>query len=283
MKTSRDFIPFRDFVSYGEDLNAGEQIHVNHTNCPAGEDHRRRLYIKRTEDDRNILAYCHNCSLSGNYRLDFGTVRSHKAKGTLTGSGTGSIDPTTLPRSYTLDQKKWDSKQRTWINRYGITTLEQKEYKIGADTYTGKVILPVYREGLLLGYQERYLGDDADEPKYKTNTTEKPLFWYSGDYKATLQSSICIVEDVLSGIKVARFMPSLALMGSNMSDKHLAFILRNNFDKFIVFLDDDNRQIKLNQLKIKAELAQFGDVKLITGVNKDPKACSNDELEELLL
>lgn len=282
-----DYIPFDDFVPYGEELDNGEQIHINHETCTAGEDTRRRLYIKRTEDGRNILAYCHNCSLSGCYSVKYAAARSATAKDMVLRESDSVPFRGTLPKGFNPNYKSWNSEQRAWLTRYGITEDEQKQYMLGVDTNTGKVILPVFRGGKLLGYQARYLGDDKDVPKYVTKTSCKPMYWYSGDYaKGTLQSSLdrclCLTEDVLSGIKCARFVPTMALLTAFMGNEQVAFALRNNFDKFIIFLDDDNRNVKLNQVKIKAKLEQIGDVKLITGVGKDPKACSNSELKRLL-
>ena len=43
-------------------LNEGETLRLNHEDCPAGEDTRRRLYI--TKKPQVMLGYCHNCQSS---------------------------------------------------------------------------------------------------------------------------------------------------------------------------------------------------------------------------
>ena len=86
--------------------------------------------------------------------------------------------------------------------------------------------------------------------------------------------------------KCARIMPTIALLGADMGDNLVSFAINNAKEgsKFIIFLDDDNRQVRLNQLKIKVKLEQCGyPVRIITGIGKDPKACSDDELKEILL
>ncbi len=37
---------------------------VNHDDCPAGTDNKRRLYVTRKEDG-HVVAYCYNCGYSG--------------------------------------------------------------------------------------------------------------------------------------------------------------------------------------------------------------------------
>ena len=45
-----------------DDLEPGETVRYNHTDCPAGEDTRRRLYLTRPHADPTwVLGYCHNC------------------------------------------------------------------------------------------------------------------------------------------------------------------------------------------------------------------------------
>ena len=53
-------IPSKHFAEAAATLEHGKQIRINHTKCPAGEDTKERLYVKR--DYNRILAYCHNCT-----------------------------------------------------------------------------------------------------------------------------------------------------------------------------------------------------------------------------
>jgi len=48
------------------ELAEGEQVRINHTECTAGSDTRKRLYIKNKGS--HIVAYCHNCGLKGGKR-----------------------------------------------------------------------------------------------------------------------------------------------------------------------------------------------------------------------
>lgn len=56
-----------DLEQYKEDiqfLSDGQQINVDHRDCPAGTDTRKRLYLKRTSSGA-VLAYCHHCNSKG--------------------------------------------------------------------------------------------------------------------------------------------------------------------------------------------------------------------------
>ena len=55
-----DLSPYQEEL---ENLRPDEQIHVNHVSCPAGEDRKKRLYLKRTDDA--YLGYCHHCGQKG--------------------------------------------------------------------------------------------------------------------------------------------------------------------------------------------------------------------------
>ena len=47
---------------HGNTLYTGQTMRINHEECPAGKDTRRRFYITRKPDV--LLGYCHNCQNS---------------------------------------------------------------------------------------------------------------------------------------------------------------------------------------------------------------------------
>ena len=47
---------------YAGCMDVGETVRINHADCEAGEDTRRRLYITMKPDI--LLGYCHNCGTS---------------------------------------------------------------------------------------------------------------------------------------------------------------------------------------------------------------------------
>lgn len=295
-----NYIPRKDYMDYAENIESGQQIHVNHTDCTAGEDTKRRLYIKRTDDGRTILAYCHNCGLSGSFSEDYTGLLKSKTKGVASptihnkqiGDGDGvrktyevtqSGGLAKLKRCYS-DQSKWSKEARLWLARYGITEKEVETYGIKYDPKYDTVVLPVSRYGELVGWQERTF--NKEKPKYITRSIgHKTLWWFSDDYETLLSppAPTVIVEDILSGIKCARFAPTLSLLGGFLKDEALSYVLTERESRdFIIFLDNDNRPIKQEQLRIKGKLEQLGCKATIIKLDKDPKECSNAELERLL-
>jgi len=276
-------INFLPYLPMMEILEEEQQIHINHDGCPAGTDTKKRLYIKRTGDKNgkpNYIAYCQHCSSGGRY---YSPSLGYKK------SGSSSVAmPTTygnrvvLPPDIDRHIKGWPSGARIWLYRYDIRDSDISQFGIGWSESRGRIILPVYNKaGKLALFQTRRIRKYDSKPKYLTYRNESALFItrYNVD-------TCVITEDYLSAIRCGRIkgMAGCAVLGASLSEKHVLTLL-NNFDKFIIFLDDDNSQVKRNQLKIKHKLELFADVKLLAGVNHpgcDPKELNEKDLEEIL-
>jgi hypothetical protein len=63
-----------------------------------------------------------------------------------------------------------------------------------------------------------------------------------------------------------------------MSDNELGYIVKAGYNDFIVFLDDDNAQVKKQQVVLKNRLESFGNVCIIHSGGIDPKEMSDKEL-----
>lgn len=271
------YLRYEEFVSLGQELEIGEQIHINHEDCDAGEDSKRRLYIKRGDDDGNdiILAYCHHCGKSGRYNDSFSKVK--KARQGLHHVTTSTTRDNKIPRDAITSWNDWTKEARVWVSQYGITEEESVRWGLTYSKFYDKVCLPFRIDGDLHGFQLRALHKDIT-PKYDTRRIISPTCWYSGKVSDTLT----IVEDILSGIKCARHTSSLAVLGSGLSDEVFEFISSQGFTNFNVFLDNDNRHVKKNQLVLKNRLELLGNVKIIKELH-DPKEFSDEQLKELLL
>ena len=88
-------------------------------------------------------------------------------------------------------------------------------------------------------------------------------------------------EDIISGIRLGRHVSSAALLGTSISDLALNVIVRE-FDNFIIFMDDDNADVRMKQLVLKNRLEMFAPVRVIHTNGRDAKEHSDDELEEIL-
>jgi hypothetical protein len=92
---------------------------------------------------------------------------------------------------------------------------------------------------------------------------------------------VVLVEDFLSAAKCRRVVSSAALFGTSVRDGLLARLVGNH-DKFLIFLDNDNAQVKSAARKIKKRLQIFGECAIIEAY-KDPKDHTTEELERLLV
>ena len=288
---SSDYLDKDDFVPFAPSEVGGE-VHVHH--CKLGKNN-DRLYITRSDND-TILAYCHHCGKRGvstldgvrnisNFRTKRNDIQKRVAKNLQ------------LPRDFTKDISKWPLLAKTWPTRYGITEEELYDNAIGYSEYFGRVILPTFdKEGNLSQFQTRRVeglvgtSGYAGQSKYDTFIREgstsfqrlfNPRLPRFRSVKLPLDS-LCIVEDSLSAIKCNRFIPTIALNGTNLDDKCVLKLVRL-YDNFIIFLDNDNSQVKKSQrkLKRKLELLCRGQVTIVYS-DKDPKELSIRELKRIL-
>jgi hypothetical protein len=119
--------------------------------------------------------------------------------------------------------------------------------------------------------------EDNDEAKYLAMSKERDKFvLYSN--KGT--SDVTVVEDALSFIRISRLTSCVCLFGTSMSDRVLNMV-RDNHTQYNIWLDNDNRQVKIKQLNLKNKLELFGNVRMIK-TDKDPKLHTDTELKEVL-
>jgi hypothetical protein len=247
------------------------QIHINHAECEAGTDTKKRLYIRRL-DDGCVLAHCHHCGKSGSYNENkFRSLAAIKKRGSVGESGSRSVS---LPIDFESDVKKWDAKARAWVYQYGITDEEIRKYGIGYSAKNGRVILPSWEDGKLLGYQMRRIFDHDLLPKYVTYYNKKNYTWK--DLTCT-NNILVLCEDVLSAIKLHRYYASMALLGTHLHKDSYECLL--DFQKIIIYLDNNNAEVKLKRSQLQRSLAVLVPDTRVCVLERDPKTLSNKELE----
>lgn len=281
------------------DLEVGEQSKQNHEHCPAGQDTKRRLYIKRaTEND--YLFFCHHCNQSGRYRLAGGTgnmawyldteARAGNRDDILKRSEAGrcgqQLNLGKEPEDAIKEFRKWPVKAQTWLLKYGITEAEVTKHGIYySDTGMG-VCMPVFSGSVYLGTVVRTdvsttqpLGARVTRGKYKTfrqNATGRDFIYIAG----VSRHCLVIVEDILSAIKMGRHATAVALLGVHSKDA----VVRKakDYDRVIVYLDNDNRAVRNKQVVLKNQIALVNPNVSIYRSDKDPKECSDEELLQIV-
>lgn len=109
--------------------------------------------------------------------------------------------------------------------------------------------------------------------KYPRNLPNCPIEVYQSN-------AICLVEDVVSAIKVSEVMDSMALGGTVLKDNIYSYIGNNGYQKVYIFLDGDGAGRKGAE-QIRKKLALLCDTVIIRS-NRDPKEHMIDEIKELL-
>lgn len=113
-----------------------------------------------------------------------------------------------------------------------------------------------------------FTGDNTMLPFYIPTTSQPSV------------SRICLVEDVISGIKVSKFIDVIVLGTTDIGKDSPILSKLEQYDRVVLFLDGDNAGKKGTE-RLRNDLKLLYDVKTIRN-NRDPKNYSNDELQELL-
>ena len=266
------FLRKNEYLPFAPDSEG--QIHINHAGCAAGTDTKRRLYIRRLENG-HVVAFCHHCNKSGSHGED--KFRSLEAIKKTAGSGGSAGRTVSLPSDFESDPQKWDSKARSWVYKYGITDEEIRKYGIGYSAKNGRVVLPSWEDGKLLGYQMRKIFPTDPLPKYVTYYNKKNFVWK--DLTST-NSILVLCEDVLSAIKLHRYYGSIALLGTNLHKDTYKYLL--GFKKIIIYLDNNNAEVRLMRSKIQRNISVLVPDTSICILERDPKTLSNKELGGLV-
>jgi hypothetical protein len=189
-------------------VERGQTIRIDHSDCPAGEDTRRRLYLTRPAGSPNVvLAYCHNCQESGVQRGEFDKYRDYVAPSTEMGV---LHIPFQEPSGLEWDPDNWPIAATSWRVLKGLGSNNVRQARIAYDPTTHRIYIPMYdyintdaeptKHSTLIGYQLRHI--EGVGPKYLTalkDSSTKP-FTRIGP----LISKYCVlVEDLASGLALA--------------------------------------------------------------------------------
>ena len=260
-------------------------VSKHHCKSGVGND---RLYITRCEDGYTILAYCHHCGKKGKHNQKDGmTIEQMKAFKPVEKSRSGKY---TMPSATLLQcNSKTPVVAQQWVRKARVTLEEADAHGMRWSKEHDRVIIPVTTFGQLSMIQSRRIMDEDSGPKYCNYKNFDGLPFRSfhpslSTHKFVLNSkaSVVIVEDALSCIRVGRQLPCIALMGTHLSDIMLSYLIAKRFKNFLVFLDDDNPEVKWRQQDLHKRLSMFGKVAVVHTDGTDPKELDEDDLELVL-
>lgn len=179
-------------------------------------------------------------------------------------------DHTTVPLSNT--QIKWFS------NKYGLYMVEVLKNKFRFCPERKSVVMPIfdyfnYDVGLV--DRDFFNGRKPKAITYWFNDVTKVHFPRGWDEEANRKDKpLVIVEDVISAIKVNRYLPCIALLGSHLSDDVVNHI-HKFFKRVFISLDDDALN---NSLKAKHKYNVLFDEFRVIHTPEDPKDMSPRKL-----
>jgi len=254
-------------------------VRVNHesTSCTGSS---KSMKITRTDDDR-VFAKCYRCGGFGSHNGGLSGYGSF-ARATSNRTPTTGTD-LTLPSDFCSDIRKMPVEVKVKLNQAFITQDHVTKYGMGWSEKWQRFIMPVYRDGEVKGIIARYFGNE-DLPRFITRYKDDSDLWtYINPSSVNLcRDAAVIVEDLWSAIRVSKFCPSVALLGTEIGDKCLDHV-SNCHDKFAIFLDDDNLMVKKKAMEIKDRLTMMGKrVNIILSGGKDPKEYTDEELQDIL-
>jgi hypothetical protein len=244
----------RNYTPEIEDIEPGQTIRVNHTDCPAGEDTRRRLYISRPHANPMLaLAYCHNCQEKGVQRTE--TYESYRTAKHHNSVVTHKIveENVVQPEGMVFEYYDWPMSAQAWAIKSRISGALISKYRIAYDPSSNRVYLPrytYYTHGVparLDGYQLRNI-EKNKEPKYYTVsrsnskgfTTIRTDGWKLSSYDTV------IVEDLVSGMHVVEALGKLSVevvVNYGVKVNLEALYSMKGAEHAFVWLDNDNDHV----------------------------------------
>ena len=224
-----------EYMPYAPDTMGTER--VNHDDCPAGVDTKRRLYVTRKEEG-NVVAYCHNCGNSG---VHGGASRHRSAHIPVpqVESKAGKLEVKGNMKDQPYD---WPKEMLHWLNECGIDLTIAVKYGIVYDADDRRIIIPkLNRSGDLVMFQSRRLYGDGT-PKYLTYKVKDAYYHDALEGKAEPNTCI-VVEDMLSAIRCAEAgYTAVPLFTANATDETMLTMVRE-YDTIVVWLDNDNTTV----------------------------------------
>lgn len=163
--------------------------------------------------------------------------------------------------------------QLVWLWKYGITGAEIHENTIGYSSYYDRLVIPVYENHNLTCVQMRSI---SRKPKYLNLGGSNSIF-------VRLRSDtdeVVVTEDIVSAIKVSRFVSTACTLGTNLNYIKASKII--SLDKKVsIWYDNDTAGIKGAVNGLKNLQLQGANVRVIRTQN-DPKCYNNSEIKRIL-
>lgn len=262
-------------------------LRINHDNCPAGTDTRRRLYLTRKEHPNTlVLAHCFNCGQSGVAdevdKLVFARAAPPPKR-----------VETTLPENcISLQDPECPPAASAWPLKFGVTWETCDEVGIKFDEESGRIIMPVWnvirhtdeghRTTTLCGYQSRRVYDTSG-PKYLNVMFEGRVMETMIINERQNHPVFVIVEDLLSALKVSKWAAcTVPLYGTHIRSERLLAMVKRDLP-IVVWLDNDNPTVHHQRDKIVSLAKALGGRAFAIKDFDDPKRHDNTTINSVVV
>ena len=253
----------------------GRQIRINHADCPAGRDTKRRLYIKR-KDNGKLYLYCQHCSTGLVYHLRYGRYRQKVAEDSQNNRQELRDNPATNANDRASVYQEWAGRltrgtlgscsaaAREWIGRVKLSSEHMERRGLIYDTVDNRLSIPIVEGDAMVGHQWRHFDR---KPKYLTVyfDEDKPLHWLNQHQSKHL----FVCEDILSSWVINQRYDVVALLTTQVKSAKIHHIA-SRYNSFVVWLDSDNAHVKKAESKLSRQLEKYGNVNIIR-TGDDPK------------
>lgn len=184
-----------------------------------------------------------------------------------------------VPRPYEYKLEKLDENQiRFFRSSFSLVDKEIRDNGIKYSPEHSRYYFPLFnRRGYDVGGIAR---------SYKKASPKSLTYWtHDGPrlhYPRTeTNSETCVlVEDIVSGIRVARFLPAIVLLGTSLNKQQVAAIA-TDYKNVICALDPDATQVSITHKKRHG--LSFRNFLIAPLSKKDPKDMTDKEIQEEII
>ena len=209
------------YIGEGETVNGGTC-----PSCGGGVSGDRSLSVSRKDGVLLWICYRATCRFAGSSgRSTAGTVSNTSVPSSRAVAGRWiARDADSLPVEI----------REMLSTRYSIDPSLAARGGFGWSATDSRLTMPVRSyEGEELGVMLRAL--DGRKPKVVSHTEKGAMAWYTNH----TTPGIIIVEDQLSAVRASRYLSSVALLGTNLSEERVAEIRRTRNSPVYLALDND--------------------------------------------
>jgi len=249
--------------------------------CPAADKEKGSLSVSRTTDGLLYQCYRAKCGAHGHIPTSHnGIITSIRKK-----KNVNQFD-------YEVSKLTNEQYSRLIVN-YNLTVDEIDSNGLRWVSETSKLAIPLFDANYLQwGWEAKKIKGlsnfkDTSKKSIAYTTVENPVRLhypklskeYIEERTALDNSTIVLVEDVISAIRVMRYVDSVALLGHSLGIAQVLALLEGYKD-VIVALDPDATD---KAIKMKREYGGYFNTFEVKPLKKDPKNMTEDELEREFL